>query len=133
MTALKIVNGTDQPVKVLGLTVDESRFEVVSRPDSVAPGQTGFIRIRYKETESAKNQKGQLSLRFEQAGAEKLFQVPIIYNYISKADLAFWGLTEEKAEALTHETKKKAKPVVGKFNPAMINQGQKQPAPPAQP
>jgi len=131
--AVTIVNGTEQPVKVLGVTVDEKRFEVTSRPDSVAPGAVAYIRVRYKETENAKNQKSQLSLRLEEAGAERLFDVPIIYNYVSKADLAVWGLTEEKAEPITHQDKKKFKPLLGKLTPEQIKQKEKQPSPTAQP
>jgi hypothetical protein len=129
ITTLRILNGTDQPVEVLSVGVDEKRFEIVSRPDKVAAGQIGGVKIKYKETENEKNRKSQMTLRLRQEGAEKLYEIPILYNYISEADLNVFGLTRERAEAIKHEEKRKLRPILTNPSAASANQV----APPAKP
>jgi hypothetical protein len=79
---------------------DETRFELVQRPSRIEAGHAADLMLHYKGTENDKNLQSQMSLVLKHGNQEKLFQVPIIYNYLSEGARGLFGLTEEQARNL---------------------------------
>ncbi len=97
---IRILNGTDAPADLVSAKVDETRFQILKRPDRVPAGQAADVVLEYKGTENDKNLESQITVVLKQGDQEKLFQVPIIYNYLSDGARGLFGLTEEQAQQL---------------------------------
>ncbi|RPI28321.1 MAG: hypothetical protein EHM61_05545 [Acidobacteria bacterium] len=98
---LRIENGNDLAAQVVSAKFDKTRFELVKWPDRIEPGEVAEIVVRYKGTENDKNLESQLNLVLKEGDQEaKLFQVPVIYNYLSDGARGLFGLTEEQAQKL---------------------------------
>ena len=97
---VSLENGEDSEAELLDVQYDAQRFEITQRPDKVEAGRIGRLVVRYKGTEEAKDLTSQISLRLRHGGKEEVFQVPVVYNYISEAARGLFGLTREQAQAL---------------------------------
>jgi len=97
---IRILNGTEAAADLVSAKVDEGRFDIVKRPDHVQPGQSGELVLHYKGTENDKNLESQITVVLKQGDQEKLFQIPIVYNYLSDGARGLLGLTEEQAKEL---------------------------------
>lgn len=115
---IRIVNGTALPAQLLSAKVDESRFRVVEQPTLVQPGQSADLVLEYKGTENDKNLESQITVVVKNGDQEKLFQVPIIYNYLSDGARGLLGLTEEQARNLKRGDK--VAPVLKQPTPADV-------------
>jgi hypothetical protein len=100
-----VSNGTAIPAEVLSLKYDEARFELIDAPRVVEPGQRAALKIRYRAIENEKNLRSQITFVLKHGDQEKLYQIPVFYNYLTKADRGLFGLTEEQAQALKHGDK----------------------------
>jgi hypothetical protein len=107
-----VVNGTTVPVELVSVKYDEARFELVEAPRRVEPGQKASFKIRYKAVENEKNLRSQVTFVLKQGNQEKLYQIPVFYNYLTRADRGLFGLTEEQADALKHG--ERLTPVIGR-------------------
>ncbi len=122
-----IQNGLQLPAEVVSVKFDETRFDLVQRPSQVEAGRTAALILRYKGKENDKNLESQMTLVLKQDGQEKLYQVPIVYNYFSDGARALFGLTEEQARNVKRGDK--LRPVV-KAPDAGAKQTPKPAAPP---
>ncbi len=95
-----IQNGMPQPAELVSVKFDETRFELVERPTKIGAGDKANLALRYKGNENDKNLNSQVTLVLKQENQEKLYQVPILYNYLSDGARALFGLTEEQAKNL---------------------------------
>ncbi len=107
---VRIENGMPHPAELASVKFDEARFELVERPSRIEAGKTADLALRYKGTETDKNLESQVTLLLKQEDQEKLYQIPILYNYFSDGARALFGLTEEQARGLKREDK--LRPVV---------------------
>lgn len=126
---LHIQNGTDLPAELVSAKFDETRFDLVELPSRIEAGKKADMVIRYKGEEIVKNLESQMTLLLKHDGQEKLYQVPIIYNYFSDGARALFGLTEEEADKVRRGDK--LQPVVKQPDDAS-GQPSKLPAPPGQ-
>lgn len=110
-------NGSDEPIRVSGLSYDEERFELVESVEVVAAQSVGRISIRYRGGENEKGLRSELKFRLTTPeGGERAVSVPIAYNVISQAARNLLGLTPEQAQELHKEDKlapRGAKPPAG--------------------
>lgn len=109
-----IQNGLQHPAEVVSVKFDETRFDLVERPSRIEAGKTVNLVLRYKGSENDKNLESQMTLVLKQEGQEKLYQVPIVYNYFSDGARALFGLTEEQARNVKRGDK--LRPVVKQPN-----------------
>ncbi|HXK59113.1 MAG TPA: hypothetical protein PLP42_04390, partial [Acidobacteriota bacterium] len=79
-----IQNGTESPAEIVSVKFDESRFELASEAHMIQAGEKVPLALRYKGTENDKNLQSSMSLVLKHDGQEKLFQIPIVYNYLSE-------------------------------------------------
>ncbi len=107
---IDIQNGMPQPAELVSIKLDETRFELLKRPSRIEPGKTAELTLRYKGDENDKNLQSHLTLVLKQQDQEKVFQVPILYNYLSDGARGLFGLTEEQARNLKRGDK--VRPVV---------------------
>jgi hypothetical protein len=82
---LHILNGLDTPVESLEIEIDPEKFEILTRPDKLAPRSKGLIKFRYLGKEEGENLKDQFVLRIQQGGKTKEIMVPVVYNYMDAA------------------------------------------------
>ncbi len=71
--------------------------------DEVASGERGKITIRYVGDEEDKDLTSELRVfleRTSEKAGEEVFAVPVLYNYLSPASRALFGLTAAKAKKL---------------------------------
>ncbi len=109
-----IQNGLPHAAEVVSVKFDETRFDLVKWPSQIAAGKKAELALRYKGNENDKNLESQMTLVLKQDGQEKLYQVPIVYNYFSDGARALFGLTEEQARGLKRGDK--LRPVVKEPN-----------------
>jgi len=100
-----IQNGTESPAEIVSVKFDESRFELASEAHMIQAGEKVPLALRYKGTENDKNLQSSMSLVLKHDGQEKLFQIPIVYNYLSEGARGLFGLTEEQARDLKRTDK----------------------------
>ena len=98
--SILIHNGLEQAIQVHRLDYDKDNFELVDEPGEIPSGAIARITILYKGLENRKNLKSQLSLVLKQSSEERLFSIPVIYNYITPGTRGLLGLTSEEAEQL---------------------------------
>ncbi|RPJ54040.1 MAG: hypothetical protein EHM23_29765 [Acidobacteria bacterium] len=127
---LHIKNGLPQAAELVSVRFDETRFDLVERPSLVEAGKTADLALRYKGTETDKNLESQVTLVLKQEGQEKLYQVPVRYNYFSDGARALFGLTEEQARNVKRGDKLRPvvkQPETGKQTPTPLAPPAKRP------
>jgi len=107
---LKIQNGLEAPADLVSVRFDETRFELVDKPSRIEAGKVAELVLKFKGSENDKNLESQITLVLKQQEKEKLYQVPILYNYLSDGARGIFGLTEEQAKNLKRGDK--LRPVV---------------------
>ncbi len=80
---LTIQNGLDQAAEVVAIELDAERFKVLQAPDEVAAGTRERILLEFVGEETDHNLTAQGRLHIRVAGVDKLFDVPIVYNFHS--------------------------------------------------
>ena len=105
MGTLAIRNGTGEAIRIVGVSLDETLFRVVEKPDEIPAGQEHRVKIVHLGPDELKNQKASLALEIEQEGSARPYEVEILYNYISPGLRGILGLTEEKAAGLKRTDK----------------------------
>lgn len=100
ISTLVIRNGFSQPVRLLQVEVDRQRFEIVEKPDQISSGDSAHLKLKYTGEENEKELKSEVILHFEQEGETIVIKRPILYNHLSPATRALFGLTDEKARML---------------------------------
>ena len=98
-----VLNGLSVPVQVTRVEYDEEKFIVDKKVDEVASGEKGKITIRYLGDEEDKDLNSELRVfvkRGSEAAGEEVFTVPVLYNYLSPAARALFGLNEARAKKL---------------------------------
>ena len=98
--SIVIRNGLETSAQLVSLEYDPARFEVVEKPSRVKAGETAKIVIKYRGDEVEKDLRSEVRLVLEQGGEEKVFPIPVLYNYLSPGARGLFGLTEEKARKL---------------------------------
>ncbi|MEE8585230.1 MAG: hypothetical protein V3T83_10310 [Acidobacteriota bacterium] len=76
-----IRNGLNSPVQVVGLRLDEQKFEVSRGLTEVAAQSVGRIALHYLGSERQLNLESQLRLKLKVADEVREFQIPVLYNY----------------------------------------------------
>ncbi len=97
---IKVANGTPKPALLDRVELDEKKFELTDRPTAVDPGQSVHMTLHYTGNETAKDLKSSLTLVFKHDDQERVFRVPILYNYLSLRTRQFFGLSGKAAEQL---------------------------------
>ena len=97
---VNVENGESSEAELLEVRYDVQRFEITKWPQKVDAGKIGRVVVRYKGTEEAKDLTSQISVRVRHGGKEEVFDIPVVYNYISEGARALFGLTPERARAL---------------------------------
>ncbi len=98
-----VFNGLSVPVRVTRVEVDEEKFQLKSKVDQVASGERGKITIRYLGDEEDKELTSEIRVfveRISEEAGEEVFAVPVLYNHLSPAARALFGLTAAKAKKL---------------------------------
>ncbi len=98
-----VFNGLSAPVRVTRIEFDEGKFKLEEKVDEVASGERGKITIRYLGDEEDKDLRSEIRVFVERTSGEageELFAVPVLYNYLSPAARALFGLTAAKAKKL---------------------------------
>ena len=112
--AVRIRNGLSETVHISRIDYDKTRFELLESADSVAAGQDLRLSFRYIGKESKKGLRNEIRLLLKRGGdedaKEKLFTIPVLYNFVSPGARGLLGLTGKKLDQLKRgET---VKPVV---------------------
>lgn len=99
-----IRNGLPETVRLIRCDYDKTRFELLETGDSVATGKDLRLIFRYIGNETKKPLKSHFRIVLKHGegdeSKEKLFAVPIIYNYVSSGARSLLGLTKEKLDRL---------------------------------
>ena len=99
--SLFVFNGLSVPVRVTRVEFDEEKFQLEKRVDEVASGERGKITIRYLGDEEDKDLTSEIRVFVEGASeeaGEEVFTVPVLYNFLSPAARALFGLNAAKAK-----------------------------------
>lgn len=97
-----IRNGTKDTVRVEKVAVDQKKFQRLDSISEVPPQGQALIEIKYTGSELAKDLKSSVEVVLRQGEKEESYTIPILYNYLSPATRALFGLTPEQAEKLKH-------------------------------
>ncbi len=103
--SLTIRNGTEEPVRIVEVILDETLFQVSENPGVIPAREKRSLRIVHLGPDEFKNQKAALTLEIEQEGRPREYQVEILFNYISPGLRGILGLTEEQAATLKRTDK----------------------------
>lgn len=103
--ALTIRNGTEEPIRIVGVGLDETLFRVAENPGEIPARQGRQLKIVHLGSDHQKNQKSTVALEIEQQGESREYQAEILYNYISPGLRGILGLTEEQAATLKRTDK----------------------------
>ena len=98
-----VFNGLSVPVRVTRVEVDEEKFQLKQKVDEVASGERGKITIRYLGDEEDKDLTSEIRVfveRVSEEAGEEVFAVPVLYNHLSPASRALFGLNTAKAKKL---------------------------------
>lgn len=95
-----VANGTPKAAHFERVEFDEEKFELTDRLTVIEPGQSLHMTLDYKGKETAKNLESRLTLVLKHDDKERVFQVPIVYNYLSAETREFFGLSEKAAQDL---------------------------------
>ena len=109
---VRVRNGLSETVQVSRLDYDKTRFELLESADSVAAGQDLRLVFRYIGNETGKPLRSEVRLLLKRGdeSRERLFTVPVLYNFVSRGAKGLLGLTGKKLDQLRRgET---VKPVV---------------------
>ena len=102
--AVRIRNGLSETVHLTRCDYDKTRFELLETGESIASGQELRLVFRYIGNETEKPLKSEVRLILKRGDGEeakeKLFTVPILYNYVSPGARGLLGLTKEKLDQL---------------------------------
>lgn len=99
--AIVIRNGLEEPLRLVGVTVDSSRFEIEELPESISSGTETTIYLRYTGSEDEKDLQSRATVVLEDKdGQRREYPIQILYNHISETTKAFFGLTDEQARQL---------------------------------
>lgn len=102
---VRLANGLGETVQVVRVDFDQESFELAEAPERVAPGRYGRFSLRYKGDEIGKDRPSRMTILVRVGERERAFEVPVIYNYLSPAARALFGLTPEQAEKLERDDK----------------------------
>lgn len=102
--AFRVRNGLPEAVRISRIDYDKTRFELLESAGSVAAGQDLRLAFRYIGNESKKPLRSEIRLLLKRSGdddaREKLFTVPVLYNYVSRGARGLLGLTGKKLDQL---------------------------------
>ncbi len=98
--AVRLANGLGVPVEVEQVDFDSTLFRLKTSPTRVEPSAFGAFVLQYIGSEISKDLRSQLRIVTRVQGRERVFEVPIVYNYLSPAARALFGLSPEAAEKL---------------------------------
>ena len=102
--AVRIRNGLSETVHLTRCDYDKTRFELLETGESILSGQELRLVFRYIGNETEKPLKSEVRLILKQGDGdeakEKLFTLPILYNYVSPGAKALLGLTQKKLDQL---------------------------------
>ena len=76
-----IRNGLNSPLQVVGLRLDEQKFEVSLGLTEVAAQSVGRIALHYLGSEKQPNLESQVRLKLKVGDEVREFQIPVLYNY----------------------------------------------------
>jgi len=94
---VNIWNGTQGPVEVVRLEIDDSLFRVEDAVESIPSETQSRIKLRYIGEDEEKNLEGSATLVLKHADEIKEFKIPIVYNYFDK--VAAWVLEQQRAKS----------------------------------
>ena len=102
--AVRVRNGLPETVYITRVDYDRTRFQLLETGESVASGQELRLVFRYIGNETEKPLKSEFRLILKRGDGdeaeEKLFTLPILYNYVSPGARGLLGLTKEKLDQL---------------------------------
>ena len=98
--SIVIRNGLETSAQVLSLDYDHAKFELMEKPTEVKAGEMVKIILRCSSDEIEKDLRSEIKLVLEQGGEEKIFSIPVLYNYLSRGARGLFGLSEEQAGKL---------------------------------
>ena len=97
---LTIRNGTEEPVRIVRVSLDEALFEITEEPGEIPPGRKDHLKIVHTGTDELKDQKSPMTVVIEQHGELKDHPVEILYNYLSPALRGVLKLTSDQIPEL---------------------------------
>ncbi len=97
---VRLANGLSAVIEVERVELDESLFRIKASPDRVGPSSFGAFVLEYIGSDISKDRHSQLRIVTRVQGEQRVFEVPILYNYLSPAARALFGLSPEAAEKL---------------------------------
>ena len=103
--SLTIRNGTEEPVRIVDVMLDETLFQVTENPGEIPAREKRPLKIAHLGPDELKNQKSTVTLEIEQEGGPREYQVEILFNYMSPGLRGILGLTEEQAAILKRTDK----------------------------
>ncbi len=98
-----LFNGLSVPVQVTRIEYDKEKFILEEKVGEVASGEKAKISIRYLGDEEDKDLTSELRVFVEggsEEGGGEMFDVPVLYNHLSPAARALFGLNEARAKEL---------------------------------
>ena len=102
--AVRIRNGLAETVHLTRCDYDKTRFELLETGESIASGQELRLVFRYLGNETKKPLRSEVRLILKRGDGdeakEKLFTLPVLYNYVSPGAIGLLGLTQEKLDRL---------------------------------
>ncbi len=97
---VRLANGLAQPVEVERVEFDPALFKLKASPTRVEPSTFGAFVLEYVGSDISKDRHSRLRIVTRVGGEERVFEVPVLYNYLSPAARALFGLSPEAAEKL---------------------------------
>ncbi len=99
---VRIRNGLSDTVHISRVDYDKTRFELLESGDSVAPGGELRLAFRYTGNEAEKPLRSEVRLLLKRGdeSKERLFTIPVLYNYVSRGAKGLLGLTGKKLKNL---------------------------------
>ena len=102
---LMIRNGTEKPIRIVEVFLDENLFQISENPAEIGAGQKRQLKILYLGSDKLKNLKKTMTLVLENDGVIQKHSVEIVCNYLSPGIRGILGLTKEAIPNLKREDK----------------------------
>jgi hypothetical protein len=101
-------NGLGEKVILQSCSASTGSLSVHPGFRELAPGQSAFLTVEVEGKEDEKNRSATIRCLFWGENRTIPVEVPVLFNYISAEEKAFFGLTEEQAQKLRHGDKVEA-------------------------
>ncbi len=102
---LTVRNGTGETVRIAGVALDETLFEITENPGEVPAGEKRHLKIVHRGPDELKDQKSPMKVLIEEDGRVQEHPVEILFNYLSPATRGVLGLTQEEIPDLKRSDK----------------------------